>query len=743
MTSLILLAIFAMMAPSFIQGKYFVGGGDVKTQWFPFYTLNRRTTINALRNRTLPFYSFVLFLGNNIWASKSSYGLFDIYNVITYLIDKDYFFIYNLQVATKILASGIAMYLLIKYIYQNKKTAMIAGLCYGLSSFAIYFTSQPGFLSFYSLAPFYFLGIEHYLKENRKLLFIFTVFILLITNYYFFYSCSALTPIYFIYRYLNINKKFKGLIKSALILIAYYFIGVLMSGVVVVPAFLYVLQNERVGGLNTSLTFRDLNTYFHLFISTFVPSQTYIYGNNIFDDPSHNIKEVCLFSGTVVSVLIPQFLSDKDKLFKFSTLAVYLILISIAVLPVCGSIMNGLSDPCFRWFFVFIIFNIIVTSRYLSGEELNKKTLVISLAVETVIIVLLFALGILNRQANVFDYSKQLSTFVLTIFFMIAVVISLIKGFKYFWVITFIELTLFAYMNGVKSTITAVSEEDIDAVTSVLADNDSFYNLQDYLISLEEGNENEYYRIYVPYDSLYWAFSHDLQAIYNVNGLMSYDSTYAQSFNKMKYLNYRGVVDIIDWEFNIKDVNIMNFLSTKYSITATANEIPFTDYEILDSEYRGTLVVAKNNNYRQIGSTYNKSITYYQLREEFNNDTSKLNEYLISNEHVECEGSDISSVYDISYYNNCFNGAIDVNAGSVLVIGLPYDKGWKININGEATDYFECNGGFIGLNINEGHNEINMYFMPEGFKAGALMTGVGFISYLGIIIVEIRKRKSL
>ena len=63
---LITVAVFAMFLPNLIQGKYFVGGGDVKTQWYPFYVLNRRTTINALKDHTLPFYSFILFLGNNI-----------------------------------------------------------------------------------------------------------------------------------------------------------------------------------------------------------------------------------------------------------------------------------------------------------------------------------------------------------------------------------------------------------------------------------------------------------------------------------------------------------------------------------------------------------------------------------------------------------------------------------------------------------------------------------------------------
>ena len=71
--------------PSWLQGGYFVGGGDIKTQWYPFYVLNRRETINAIKSGSFPFYSWVLFLGNNIWASKTSYGFVDIFNLIFYV----------------------------------------------------------------------------------------------------------------------------------------------------------------------------------------------------------------------------------------------------------------------------------------------------------------------------------------------------------------------------------------------------------------------------------------------------------------------------------------------------------------------------------------------------------------------------------------------------------------------------------------------------------------------------------
>ncbi len=733
---------FLMFLPSFLQGNYFVGGGDVKTQWYPFYVLNRRTTINALRDHTLPFYSFVLFLGNNIWASKSSYGFFDIYNVLTYIIDKDYFFIYDLQCYIKILVAGISTYFLISYLYKNKRTAFIAGTCYGLSSFVLYFTSQPGFLSFCSLVPLYFLGMEKYLKENKKYLFIIIVFILLITNYYLFYALSLFSPIYFLYRYYNINGSFKGIIKSTFILIGYYLIGVLLSAFIIVPAFFYIIQNERVGGLNTALTFNDLSIYFSLFISMFVPSHTYIYGNNVFNQGAHTLKEICLYCGSIICLLVPQVFSNKNLKYRYSTIIVYALLFISLLVPSISGVINGFSEPCFRWLFIFILFNIIIASNYISDiNTINKKVLLYSFIGEVLIIFLMYFVCLMYRSYSFTEFKIQFLILLITCLFFALNYLSIKCNKKYYVCITVIELSLFSLFSGIKSTVTGISEEDIDKVTSVLADNDNYHNLKDYLDSLNENNVNEYYRVYVPYDSLYWSFSHDLGAIYNINGLLTYDSTYAQSFNSMKRLNYEEIVEVLDWEFNIKDANIMNFLSTKYSITATSEEIPFKNYEIIDSEYRGSLIVTLNLDYRPIVSTYSKSITFEELKDKYNNDTSLLNEYVVTIDGIVNFGSDTSICDNVSYYDNYFGCDLYTDEDGFAVIGLPYDEGWKITINGQDVDFIECNGGMIGVEVNSGDNHIDMYFVPKGFKAGALLTGTGIVSLMTLIIIDLKRKK--
>lgn len=736
---LLSVACVAIFLPSFIQGEYFVGGGDVKTQWYLFYILNKRTTINALKDHTLPFYSFISFLGSNIWASKTSYGLFDIYNVLSYFIKDNYFFIYDLQTYIKILVSGISAYLLINYFYKNNKVALIAGLSYGLSSFAIYFTSQPGFLSFYSLAPLYFLGIEHYLKEKKKILFILMVFLLLLTNYYFFYAISLFSPIYFIYRYYNLNKQLKGVFKSALVLIIYYLIGVLLSSIIIVPAFLYIIQNERVGEFEYQLLFEDLSVYYHLFISMFVPSQTYIYGNNIFEVGEHTLKEICLYSGALISILVPQFLSDKDVEYKKSTTLLYVLLVIVSFSPIVGSIINGFSGPCFRWFYIFIIINIITASKYLDGD-INKKNLKITAFVEVGVVFVFYVFCLIYKKYAPLDYLKQEIIIIISMLFIIINTVLIISTKEVFVTVTFVELSLFALMFGYKSLATSISKDEIENVTSVLADNDSYYNLNDYLNSLEAENPNEYYRVYISGDDLYWNFSHNMNIIYNLNGLMTYDSTYAQSFNKMRDFNREQIIDGIFWQFNITDSNLMNFLSTKYSITVSEKKIPFKNYEIIDDNYRGSLIVAKNLDYKPFGRTYNNSMTYEQFKNEYHNDTSLLNDYVISNTKVDV-GDLIYSMENVSYYDNRLFGTIETDEDSFVVLSLPYDNGWKIKVNGEQVNYIECNGGVIGFNVLEGNNNIEMYFTPKGFFLGAALSFVGFIIFCAIVLVDVKRKR--
>ncbi|MBQ1478025.1 MAG: YfhO family protein [Erysipelotrichaceae bacterium] len=735
-----ILGVSMMMLPAWLNGEMFVGGGDIKTQWDPFYTLNRRETIDALRQGKLPFYSWILFLGTNLWASKASYGLFDPFNIATYPLGVSYLYIYQLLCFVKMITGALGMYACLRYTGVSKKHSFLGGLLYGLSSYSVYFTSEFGFLSFYVLLPFYFLGLERWLKEGRRDLFILSVFVLFLVNYYLFFAVTMLTPVFFLYRYYRNHSSLKGWFLSALRLIIGYLAGFLLAGAVIVPVVYFILQNSRVGSSGLVWTYDDPKVYLHLLISTLVPSHTFIYGNNVFEHSSHNMKEICFFASSLTALLVPQVLKSEKKI-KMPVLIVYGIFFLIAFVSPLGSLLNGLSGASFRWSMAVIFLSVFISMEILDRGEIDQRLLLKTCIFEVVLIIAAFLIAVLLRGESVSAYPKQIAELLMAIGFSFLYVFLLKKGNgRILSIAVCAELFLFAGIFGFR--VKGTKMEDYVKARNVIAnsaDKNDFMNNMNYL---EEGNDLSFYRVYVPYESLYWTASRNMNLYYNLPGVMTYDSTYEPSFNEMKYLGNIPSVQIIDWEFSVQDPDILDFLSVKYALTLNEEEIPFADYEILTTDYRGFVTVSKNTGAKAFGGTYTEVLS----KDEFNGDVSLLRDKIITERPEEIRNwitsKERSEMTDVVRSSNMLSGEIDSDGQGYVVLSLPYDRGWKIKVNGAEVRYDEVNCGFTGFKIPEGHSHIEMYFVPEGFKTGALMSVSGLIVSALIILWDHKRRKT-
>ena len=90
--------------------------------------------------------------------------------------------------------------------------------------------------------------------------------------------------------------------------------------------------------------------------------------------------------------------------------------------------------------------------------------------------------------------------------------------------------------------------------------------------------------------------------------------------------------------------------------------------------------------------------------------------------------------------DNHLEGAIDVKEAGVLVTSIPYDKGWKLEVDGRQKEIQELTGGvFISVPLDEGEHDISLTFRPPGLIAGMI------ISILSILVLAaamaIRKRQ--
>ena len=738
-----------MFLPNLIAHIPVTYGTDLKPEQF-FFNMEFTNLLNTFfKTRTLPFYSWSMFLGTNFYASQTFYIMGDPFTWASLLLQGLNFFDRTLVLEIiKFFVSSFSMYFLLREIHISPKISVFGSLCYAFSGWAIFFSGQLMFHSFYCLAPLYFCGIEKYLQSGKKMLFLFSAALLLTTHWYFFYTLSFLTPLYYIYRYSLLKSNFKKFMPDTLNLIGVYFIGVMIAGVVLIPTLSYMTGNNRIG-LNVTLLFQDPQVYLHLLTSMFVPNYQYIYGVNIFETNWHVTREICIWAGSLTALLICQIFWINDKVFKKKTLLFYFVLVLFALFPIGDAALHGFSEPSFRWTFLLTLFNILIACYLLEHFEIidTKKIYFTAIAICVFCLLIIpFSALIEGKLEHVFsNYLYQIILFtVCSVLILINAYLLKHKLINILIVLSIFEFSIsggFHYINKM-DTSERGSYEFVDKVTHVLQDED--HELNNYLNYLDENNYTEYYRVYVPHDSLYWNYSHNLSVAYQLNGLMIYDSTYSPSLNKLAEMNPDIRAFNSGMIFDIKDGQLMNFLNVKYALVLKSEELPKgVNWKLIQDDYRGNISIYENEGYRPLGTTYNTVTTYKEFKK--NNNLIDLNDIIV------CEESDLEEIQDyllpsknksalvnIQYGGNQLVGDLYSEENSFMIITLPFDEGWKILVNGEEAKKYNVNGGFIGIPVKQGQNKVEMYFMPSGFKLGLLISGVGGV--LAIILYFIERK---
>ncbi len=74
----------------------------------------------------------------------------------------------------------------------------------------------------------------------------------------------------------------------------------------------------------------------------------------------------------------------------------------------------------------------------------------------------------------------------------------------------------------------------------------------------------------------------------------------------------------------------------------------------------------------------------------------------------------------------------------MVVMSETYFPGWKATIDGNATEIREVYGALRGILAPQGRHEIRMWYRPQSFIFGAMLT---FAGVLGICALGLAERK--
>ena len=78
----------------------------------------------------------------------------------------------------------------------------------------------------------------------------------------------------------------------------------------------------------------------------------------------------------------------------------------------------------------------------------------------------------------------------------------------------------------------------------------------------------------------------------------------------------------------------------------------------------------------------------------------------------------------------------------MLVITLPYQRGWTAWVDGEEVDIQKVNYQYMGLNLSAGEHSIRLHYQQPGLKYVLPVTASGAGVFVCIILFKfVRKRR--
>lgn len=86
-------------------------------------------------------------------------------------------------------------------------------------------------------------------------------------------------------------------------------------------------------------------------------------------------------------------------------------------------------------------------------------------------------------------------------------------------------------------------------------------------------------------------------------------------------------------------------------------------------------------------------------------------------------------------------GTVTAGEDQILFLSIPYDTAWQIKVDGEETEAEILGDAFLGIMLEPGKHEIEMQFLPQGFRIGAMISiGSLVLLILGWIFTVKRKK---
>ena len=811
-----------IMLISCIVNKTYPFGKEILPKYDGYYQYAGFTSYykNVLLGNESLFYSFKGLLGYNFYAT-SIYYMFNPTNLLCiFSTSENILEYYTFIILLRIGLSGFTMCKYLKYKFKNQSNLryIIFSISYALMAYNVCYFFNYMYFDTVVLFPIVVLGLDKLIYERKNRLYIISLTLSIISNFYIGYMVCIFSLLYFIYN-IVIYKLDRNIIKD-------FIISSLLSGfmcmIIIIPEASELLKGKALLYASSKAEYFKFNMNFLNIFYKFLPGST---SNYDLEYGMVNIYVSLFVIILVIKYFFNKKISKKERITTLIFILFFLFSISFNLLDFAWQLFQKPIWYPNRYIFTFSFFLITIAMKEITNITYKtniKENLIIIISFILLTLYSIISLKIHNDNLKIISYILGIILILQYTFFLNN------KNAKYLLVMLFfIEVTTNAIFTlkimGKTTTMTQyktneeINEKAVKHIKEI------------------ENKDNNFYRMELSTSTV-----HNSPSLLNYNGINHFNSVKnAKTLNFLNKFNYQ-VTDDTSVEFNNYNPYLTSLLGIKY-INGSKDEMYYENvynenpYMYLNKDALSLGYMIYNKEFKESNSSYqntenlinsmlNTDIKRYKVIDSFNGKDTEIKEidnkkYVISKTSIKIEMEDKASNsmflipsrnitfvanysifinddeikdavikqspifinkgdtykiiiksnlsktelnslkwYQINYdkyietinelkknefnitkYNkdNHIEGNIDVNNDkNVLLLTIPYDKGWNIYVDDNKINYDICFDSFICLDLDKGKHDIKMNYVPSGFIVGLIISSLAFI----VTIIYIRKK---
>ena len=811
-----------IMLISCIVNKTYPFGKEILPKYDGYYQYAGFTSYykNVLLGNESLFYSFKGLLGYNFYATSIYYmfnptNLFCIFSTSENILEY-----YTFIILLRIGLSGFTMCKYLKYKFKNQSNLryIIFSISYALMAYNVCYFFNYMYFDTVVLFPIVILGLDKLIYERKNRLYIISLTLSIISNFYIGYMVCIFSLLYFIYN-IVIYKLDRNIIKD-------FIISSLLSGfmcmIIIIPEANELLKGKALLYTSNKTEYFKFNMNFLNIFYKFLPGSTSNY------DLKYGMVNIYVSLFVIILVIKYFFnkkISKKERITTLIFILFFLFSISFNLLDFAWQLFQRPIWYPNRYIFTFSFFLITIAMKEITNITYKtniKENLIIIISFILLTLYSIISLKIHNDNLKIISYILGIILILQYTFFLNN------RNAKYLLVMLFfIEVTTNAIFTlkimGKTTTMTQyktneeINEKAVKHIKEI------------------ENKDNNFYRMELSTSTV-----HNSPSLLNYNGINHFNSVKnAKTLNFLNKFNYQ-VTDDTSVEFNNYNPYLTSLLGIKY-INGSKDEMYYENvynenpYMYLNKDALSLGYMIYNKKFKESNSSYqntenlinsmlNTDIKRYKVIDNFNGEDTEIKEidnkkYVISKTSIKIEMEDKASnsmflipsrnisfvanysifindeeikdavikqspifinkgdtykiiiksnlsktelnslkwyqidydkyietinelkknEFNITKYNkdNHIEGNIDVNNDkNVLLLTIPYDKGWNIYVDDNKVNYDICFDSFICLDLDKGKHNIKMNYVPSGFIVGLIISSLAFI----VTIIYIRKK---